>query len=280
MRSLAGTAIFSGIFLGICFIFIRFLPGTKNSEGFTEQNRTSSSTFSSDSQFSTYSLMQNARSGVEIAEMLDIKDIDEIVSLGLDAAFGNASREKTQKETGKEGTAENDDGLRLYRQAGTKPLVEWFYTRVTNNKDVALAILENADKNDIPTSLAFALAYVESKFKPNAVNKNTNSTIDRGLFQLNNATFPNLTEEQFFDPWTSAKFGMAHLKFCLETAGNEITALAMYNAGTTRVKNDSTPQHTLNYVSQISKYRKNLEQRFSTEIIANFDTENTLASAK
>ncbi|MBR1722472.1 MAG: lytic transglycosylase, partial [Treponema sp.] len=60
---------------------------------------------------------------------------------------------------------EDDEGLALYRQPQSRPAVEWFYTHVTSNREVALAILENADKNDIPLSLAFSLAFVESRFK-------------------------------------------------------------------------------------------------------------------
>ncbi len=165
---------------------------------------------------------------------------------------------------------ENDRGLELYRQPQSRPSIEWFYTQVTGNRQVALAILENADRNNIPLSLAFALAYVESHFRPDAVNRNSNATIDRGLFQLNSASFPRLTEAEFFDPATSAKYGMIHLRWCMDLAGkgNEVTALAMYNAGTTRVKANKTPQHTLNYVAKITAYRARLESKFTTDIVA------------
>jgi len=161
--------------------------------------------------------------------------------------------------------------------------VEWFYTHVTSSREVALAILENADKNDIPLSMAFALAYVENRFKPDAVNKNGNYTIDRGLFQLNSASFPRLTEEEFFNPNISAKYGMMHLRFCIDIAGNDVTALAMYNAGTNRVKNNNTPRSTLNYVGKIERYRANLENMFQADILAFYDahanTELALASS-
>ncbi len=171
-------------------------------------------------------------------------------------------------------SARDDKGLALYRSPKTRPAVEWFYTNVVGSREVALAILENADKNDIPVSLAFSLAYIESKFKPGAVNKNTNYTIDRGLFQLNSASFPKLTEADFFDPNTSAKYGMQHLRFCMDVAGNEVTALAMYNAGTTRVKNNETPQHTLNYVGKIENYRGRLEGMFTTEVYDFFQNQS------
>lgn len=169
----------------------------------------------------------------------------------------------------------SDDGLNLYRQPLSRAAVEWFYYQITGNKSVTQAILSEADKNNIPLSLAFSLAHTESNYRVNAVNKNKNNTIDRGLFQLNSNSFPALTEEDFFDPFVSSKYGMAHLRFCLNTAGNEVSALAMYNAGTNRVRSNSTPQTTLNYVGNIISYQKSLDQMFADQVTAYFDTQFT-----
>lgn len=57
-----------------------------------------------------------------------------------------------------------DAGLSLYRQPNSRAAVEWFYLHVTGNRETAMAILEEAEKNDIPLSLAFALAYTESRY--------------------------------------------------------------------------------------------------------------------
>ena len=161
-----------------------------------------------------------------------------------------------------------DVGLELYRSLPTRTAVEWFYTNVTGDMDVALAILREADKNNIPLSLAFSLAYTESRYKPRALNKNTNASIDRGVFQLNNKSFPALVEADFYDPYVSAKYGLSHLRFCLDTAGNEVSALAMYNAGTNRVRNNGTPQTTLNYISKIQTYSQGLDNLFESEVVA------------
>lgn len=162
----------------------------------------------------------------------------------------------------------DDAGLVMYRQAGTRPAVEWYYTRIVNSREVALAILEEADEYSIPLSLAFALAHTESRFNLKAMHKNTNGTIDRGLFQLNSATFPKLSETDFYDPKISAKYGLSHLRFCLNSAGNEIAALAMYNAGSNKVKKNNTPQITLNYISMIQGYRSRLDEAFASEVMA------------
>jgi len=168
-------------------------------------------------------------------------------------------------------TKKKDQALTMYRASASRPAVEWFYAHITENSTVARAILEYADKNDIPLSLAFALAYTESRYKTTAVNHNTNGTIDRGLFQLNSASFPRLTENDFFDAETSAQYGLSHLRFCLTSAGNEIAALAMYNAGMNRIKNDGTPRRTLNYISNIMNYRQALDELFRKEVASFFD---------
>lgn len=172
-----------------------------------------------------------------------------------------------------------DVGLALYRSVHTRTAVEWFYTNITGDQDVALAILQEADKNNIPLSLAFALAYAESRYRVTAINRNTNASIDRGLFQLNNNSFPSLVEEDFFDPYISAKYGLSHLRFCLDTAGNEVSALAMYNAGTNRVRNNGTPQMTLNYISIIQNYREGLDSLFETEVVEEYVYNNQSAVA-
>lgn len=164
-----------------------------------------------------------------------------------------------------------DSGLALYRQPTSRTAVEWFYLHVTGNRETAMAILEEAEKNDIPLSLAFALAYTESRYDSNAVNKNRNASIDRGLFQLNNRSFPQLKEADFFNPAISAKYGMSHLRFCMNVAGNEVAALAMYNAGTSKVRANNTPQTTLNYVGKIKAYQEKLDRLFSEEVLSYYD---------
>ncbi|MBE6350276.1 MAG: lytic transglycosylase [Spirochaetaceae bacterium] len=201
---------------------------------------------------------------------------------GIDIAFGKKSSEIFLDSNVEDFSNSVDIGLELYRSVHSRAAVEWFYTNITGSRDVACAVLEAADKNDIPVSLAFALAHTESRYKITAVNKNTNSSIDRGIFQLNNKSFPALTEEDFFNPYISAKYGMSHLRHCLNTAGNEVSALAMYNAGTNRVRNNETPQVTLNYVSKIFNYRQNLEDLFNTEVVLFYQNSSNqhLASAK
>lgn len=175
---------------------------------------------------------------------------------------------KIESDDGKEPSA--DKGLELYRNPLTRVAVEWFYLRVTGNRDVTMAILDAANREDVPLSLAFALCYAESRFNRAARNTNVNGSIDRGLFQLNDRSFPHLGNEDFYNPETSAKFGMSHLRYCLSVADNETTAIAMYNAGISRVRNDRTPASTLRYVGRIASYRANLESRFAEEVLSHY----------
>ena len=174
---------------------------------------------------------------------------------------------------------ETDSGLELYRQLITRNAVIEFYESVTGNRDVALAILEYADIYNIPIALAFSLAFNESRYKVRAVNGNSNASVDRGLFQLNSESFPGFTEDDFFNPYISAKQGLAFLRYCLDIGGNEISALAMYNAGTHRVRNNRTPQMTLNHISHIVTYRRGLEAMFNVKVASAFRNKENKALA-
>ena len=199
-----------------------------------------------------------------IVESLEEPDYDEIVPTFV-SYLNEASVNNFDSDV--------DSGLKLYREPTSRAAVEWFYIHVAGNKDVALAILSEAEKNDIPLSLAFALAHTESRYNARAVNRNTNSSIDRGLFQLNSNSFTFLEEEEFFDPKVSAKYGMSHLKFCMKTAGNEVSALAMYNAGTNKVRSNRTPQSTLNYIGKIMNYQEMIDKLFAEEVSSYFETQ-------
>jgi soluble lytic murein transglycosylase-like protein len=155
---------------------------------------------------------------------------------------------------------ELDPGLYLYRMELTRPLVERFYTRVAADVKITDAILSAADNNDISLPLAFSLAWAESSFKVRALNYNSNS-VDRGLFQLNSRTFPNLKDEQFYDPQTNADHGLAHFRYCIEVGNDELVALAMYNAGINRVRR-GTPYSTLRYVAKILDNERKLIESF------------------
>jgi hypothetical protein len=155
--------------------------------------------------------------------------------------------------------------LTLYRDPISKESVVAFFEAITHSRQVAEIILKYADEFEIEPSLAFALAWEESKYNIRAYNKNKASE-DRGLFQLNSKSFPSLKVEDFYNPDLNARYGIAHLRWCLDLAGSEVAGLAMYNAGTNRVRSDSTPKSTLDYVSRIQTFRNGIEELFQQEL--------------
>lgn len=205
-------------------------------------------------------------------ESLSVKDVDVV-----EEEIGFVSDFVEETDVGIEfdfPLSNSDAGLVLYRQPQSKSAVEWFYTQVSGSRDVAVAILDAASEFNISPALAFSLAYAESHFKTNVKHTNVNGSIDRGLFQLNNNSFPKLAEEDFYDARISAYYGMSHLKYCIETAGNEIAGLAMYNAGRNKVQSNKTPQTTLNYISNIENYKSNLQEKFASEVISFYSSGN------
>jgi hypothetical protein len=158
--------------------------------------------------------------------------------------------------------------MEYYRDESSRSEVLAFFGALVQSEEIAGTILDNADAFDIPPSLAFALCWGESRFNPLAVNrKNRNGTIDRGLFQLNNKSFPKLREAEFFNPGINVYYGLAHLRWCLNAGGSEVAGLAMYNAGTIRVKEGSTPRQTLDHISRILNFRNGIESLFQAEYV-------------
>ncbi|MDR2019227.1 MAG: lytic transglycosylase domain-containing protein [Treponema sp.] len=161
---------------------------------------------------------------------------------------------------------ETDFIRECYKNESFREAVVEFFSKVAGSREVAGVILENADVFGISPGLAFALCWEESRYNPRAVNrKNINESVDRGLFQLNCCSFPRLNEADFFDPGVNAYYGMAHLRWCLDSGGSDVAALAIYNAGNGRVSSGGTPKKTLDYVSRILKVQRSIETLFETE---------------
>jgi len=154
-----------------------------------------------------------------------------------------------------------------------------FFSSLTGSAEISEAILNEALERNVAPGLAFALAYEESRYNPKAINRNKDS-VDRGIFQLNSKSFPKLTVEEFYKPGTNIRLGLAHLAFCLEQGKNDVSALAMYNAGLSRVRKGGTPEATLGYIFRITNYRANLEALFEAQVVAQFTSDTRVASAK
>lgn len=142
-----------------------------------------------------------------------------------------------------------DLALRLYRDPFTRPKVSDYFYHLTGSPDLADTILEVCDDQGLAPTLAFALAWTESRFNPRAIGYNRGS-IDRGLFQLNSRAFPHIGYSRSLDPWTNAKVGLGHFKMLLEQTRDLRKALSAYNAGLNRVLSDDIPAMTVAYADR------------------------------
>jgi hypothetical protein len=156
--------------------------------------------------------------------------------------------------------------VECYRDKALQGTVIAFFAEFTGSEEVARAVLAQADAFDISPALAFSLAWEESRYNTRAESReNDNQSVDRGLFQLNSYSFPELGEEDFFNPETNARCGMSYLRWCLDTSGSEVPALATYNAGLRRVTTGGTPKRTLDYISRVLQLKNGIEALFESK---------------
>ncbi|WP_269507303.1 lytic transglycosylase domain-containing protein [Burkholderia sp. IMCC1007] len=87
----------------------------------------------------------------------------------------------------------------------------------------------------VSVSLLRGIAQVESGMNPNAINTNTNGTVDIGLMQINSTWLPTLaregiTRESLFDACTNAYVGAWILSQNIRQLGANWNAIGAYNA--------------------------------------------------
>ncbi|KVD43581.1 lytic transglycosylase [Burkholderia sp. ABCPW 11] len=87
----------------------------------------------------------------------------------------------------------------------------------------------------VSVSLMRGIAQVESGMNPNAVNTNTNGTVDIGLMQINSTWLPTLaregiTRESLFDACTNAYVGAWILSQNIRQLGPNWNAIGAYNS--------------------------------------------------
>jgi len=155
--------------------------------------------------------------------------------------------------------APDDALLTLYRNEHLRPLVVEYYAQLTSDRPVALAILETCDELSLDPSLAFSMAWNESKFNPRAVSYNP-TTIDRGLFQLNSRTFSRLSRKTVFDPRSNAQQGLAFYKNAFDRLRSEEKALGYYNSGIGLLTDRTLPRSTQAYVKKVLADRERMDR--------------------
>jgi hypothetical protein len=164
----------------------------------------------------------------------------------------------------------DDDPIsKFYINAKTKNQVIKFFSAITNSERVAKAILDNSVEHNVRPSLAFAVAYVESRYNPRARSKNSSGSLNSGLFQLNSSVFGMTSEKLIYDPYHNAKLGLSHLEEYLNLSDDEFSALAAYNAGITRISEQGIPGMTFKYISEVSIMERKIMNLFVASMALN-----------
>jgi len=127
----------------------------------------------------------------------------------------------------------------------------------TDSDKIAKIILNNSLEYNIPVAFAFALAWSESRFKPNAINgiHNSNGSADWGLFQLNDY-HRDWSREELLNPYKNTKEAMRVLDKILSN-NSQVIAIGIYNVGATGIKK-GLPYTTLVHINNVIEYRDNL----------------------
>lgn len=119
-------------------------------------------------------------------------------------------------------------------------------------------IEEQAQRYQVPTTIAFALIYTESSFLSRARHINSNGTIDEGIAQLNNSNLEyfswKFNEGKAYNPYDifdAVPISMKYLRSLYLQFGNWRDAVAAYNCGPYRVTKRTIPLSTRYYVQKI-----------------------------
>lgn len=128
-------------------------------------------------------------------------------------------------------------------------------------------IIEEALDQKVPVNLVLSLVYAESEFNYKAYNENIKNgivvSIDRGLFQLNNNSFPELKRDDFYNPKRNMKVGISYLKFLYERFGTWEKAVLAYNCGPFRLATEGAPTKTKAYLKKILEKERELDNAFN-----------------
>jgi len=116
-----------------------------------------------------------------------------------------------------------------------------------------------AARNDLPTSLLWAVVRVESNFDPEAVSP----VGAQGLGQLMPATARSLGVNDPFDPRQNLDAAAAYLASLIERFKSTRLALAAYNAGPTRAKSmlEDPDSQAYKYVEKVLSYEREFRAR-------------------
>jgi len=111
---------------------------------------------------------------------------------------------------------------------------------------------------NISPQLLWSIAKVESDFKPQAINRNKNSSYDYGLMQINSGWYQALGPERWkslSDPCMNVKVGSWILAQCIKRHGYTWGAVGCYNA-TSKSKRDIYARKVYSTLVRYTDYGK------------------------
>lgn len=131
--------------------------------------------------------------------------------------------------------------LRLFKSLGFFILLcFWsaaYADTATNTFVVQDCMAKAAALHRVDLRLLKAIAIVESRMNPKAINRNKNGSADRGLMQINDVWLPTLAKfgiqtNDLYDPCVSAYVGAWILAHSIKTHGATWRAVGAYNSPT------------------------------------------------
>ena len=110
----------------------------------------------------------------------------------------------------------------------------------------------------IDPKILYSIAKIESKFNPNAINRNTNGTVDIGIMQINSVHMKELNklgfrQEHLFNPKINIFAGAWILRQCFDKHGVSQDGLTCYNG---RIKDNPYGYKVLKELKQVYEKEK------------------------
>ena len=117
-------------------------------------------------------------------------------------------------------------------------------------------LIDTAHAYQISPLLIDAIIKTESNHNPQAININTSGSEDVGLMQINSAWLPEISplgydRASLFDPCTNIQVGTWILAQEIRRFGYTWTAVAAYNAGPARAKQQRGSRYALRVFSHL-----------------------------
>ena len=100
-------------------------------------------------------------------------------------------------------------------------------SRGTPSPEILDFIQKASQTYGIDPSLLAAQLFTESGFNPKAVNQNNPTSIDRGIAQINTKAYPEVTDNQAYDPQFGVNFMAQHLSKGIKKFGKSNIDLAI-----------------------------------------------------